>query len=71
MMNRKPECLSGAKLDAAQVGSALRERLRSLKCPKDIVVTDSLPKTATGKVQKAKLWKTHVEHYAKGGAYAN
>lgn len=57
----------GAKLDVAQLVSALRERLSSFKCPKDIVVTDALPKTATGKVQKVKLRQKHMTHYQEEG----
>jgi acyl-CoA synthetase (AMP-forming)/AMP-acid ligase II len=48
--------------------SALMEKLRSqlspYKCPKSIIVVDVLPKTATGKIQKAQLRKTYADHYA-------
>jgi acyl-coenzyme A synthetase/AMP-(fatty) acid ligase len=44
----------------------LRQRLSGFKCPKDIVVQEALPKTATGKVQKAQLRKLHAGHYDGG-----
>ena len=53
----------GAKLDVEQLSEALRQRLSGFKCPKDIVVQEALPKTATGKVQKARLRKVHAQHY--------
>lgn len=45
----------GASIDEAALQARLREHLSAFKCPKRIVVTDAMPKTATGKVQKAKL----------------
>lgn len=33
----------------------LREHLSPFKCPKRVIFTDAMPKTATGKIQKAKL----------------
>lgn len=53
----------GAKVEVDRLGEALRERLSGFKCPKDIVVQEALPKTATGKVQKALLRKLHAKHY--------
>ena len=45
--------LSGeAPLDLDQVSAFLRERIARFKVPKQIVVVDELPKTATGKIQK-------------------
>ena len=35
----------------------LRTHLSPYKCPKRILFTDAMPKTATGKIQKAKLRK--------------
>jgi long-chain acyl-CoA synthetase len=53
----------GQRVCAAVVGSAspdqvrahARERLAAYKCPKDVVVLDELPHTATGKVQRLVL----------------
>lgn len=56
----------GATVDAAALLTRLREGLSAFKCPKDIVVLDALPKTATGKVQKAKLRAQHARHYDAG-----
>jgi acyl-coenzyme A synthetase/AMP-(fatty) acid ligase len=33
----------------------VREHLSPFKCPKRIIFTETMPKTATGKIQKAKL----------------
>jgi fatty-acyl-CoA synthase len=47
--------LPGAALDAEQVRAAFATRLARFKHPRRIVVVDTLPKTALGKVQKAEL----------------
>ncbi len=41
----------------------LRTHLSPFKCPKAVIVVDSLPRTATGKVQKATLRQVHARHY--------
>jgi acyl-CoA synthetase (AMP-forming)/AMP-acid ligase II len=56
----------GAQVDLERLSESLRHRLSSFKCPKDIVMQKALPKTATGKVQKAQLRKMHVKHYDGG-----
>ncbi len=56
----------GTQVDVESLSESLRQRLSSFKCPKDIVVQEALPKTATGKVQKAQLRKLHVGHYDRG-----
>ena len=56
----------GAQVELQQLSETLRQRLSSFKCPKDIVVQAALPKTATGKVQKAQLRKLHAGHYDGG-----
>jgi acyl-CoA synthetase (AMP-forming)/AMP-acid ligase II len=43
------------KIDENALLTKLREQLSPYKCPKRIIFMDTLPKTATGKVQKAKL----------------
>ena len=46
---------AGAPIDAQTLLTKLRDHLSPYKCPKRIVFMETLPKTATGKVQKAKL----------------
>ena len=46
---------SGEPIDEKTLLTKLREQLSPYKCPKRIVFMETLPKTATGKVQKAKL----------------
>jgi fatty-acyl-CoA synthase len=45
----------GTARDAEAVRAALRARLAGFKVPRDVVFTDELPKTATGKVRKPDL----------------
>ncbi len=47
--------LPGEHLEVDAVGEFCRERLASFKRPRRIVVTEELPKTATGKIQRFKL----------------
>lgn len=54
----------GKTIDEAALLARLRERLSAFKCPKSFIVVDALPKTATGKIQKAVLRRTHATHYA-------
>jgi len=51
----------GALLTEAAVLSALSGRLAKFKAPKRVVVVDSLPRNAMGKVQKAALRETYKE----------
>jgi acyl-CoA synthetase (AMP-forming)/AMP-acid ligase II len=53
----------GAELDERQVIAGLRQRLSSFKVPKAIIVTDQLPRTSTGKVQKNVLRERYAGHY--------
>jgi fatty-acyl-CoA synthase len=46
---------AGVQLDSAAVLAHVRTRLAGYKCPKQIVVVDDLPKTGSGKIQKAVL----------------
>jgi len=41
----------------------LRERRSPFKVPKAIIVTDQLPRTSTGKVQKNVLRERYAGHY--------
>jgi acyl-CoA synthetase (AMP-forming)/AMP-acid ligase II len=46
---------SGRALDEETLQAKLREHLSPFKCPKRILFAEAMPKTATGKIQKAKL----------------
>ncbi len=46
---------AGRAIDIAGVGSHCRERMAAFKRPRQIVVVDGLPKTATGKIQRFAL----------------
>jgi long-chain acyl-CoA synthetase len=43
---------SGARLDVEAISSFCRERLAAYKCPRQFIVLDDLPKTATGKIMR-------------------
>ena len=45
----------GQQIDEKSLLTKLRDNLSPYKCPKRIVFVETVPKTATGKVQKAKL----------------
>jgi acyl-CoA synthetase (AMP-forming)/AMP-acid ligase II len=47
----------GHSLNEAELIAKTRERLSPFKCPKRILFVEAMPKTATGKIQKAKLRK--------------
>lgn len=53
----------GAAIDEAALMEKLRGRLSPFKCPKALIVTESLPKTATGKIQKAELRKHYADYF--------
>ncbi|XP_065858253.1 probable CoA ligase CCL9 [Euphorbia lathyris] len=42
----------GSKIDEAEVVSYCKKNLASFKVPKKVFITDSVPKTATGKIQR-------------------
>ncbi|HEX3647133.1 MAG TPA: AMP-binding protein [Pseudonocardiaceae bacterium] len=44
--------VTGAGLDEAELRAFARERLAHFKVPKQVIVVDDLPRTATGKIQK-------------------
>jgi malonyl-CoA/methylmalonyl-CoA synthetase len=58
----------GARLDTAAIEARLRERLAGFKRPKAIFFTETLPRNAMGKVQKAVLRAEHREHFQAGGS---
>lgn len=48
----------------AELLQRLRGRLSPYKCPKSVIFVESLPKTATGKIQKAELRKRYAAHFS-------
>jgi acyl-CoA synthetase (AMP-forming)/AMP-acid ligase II len=54
---------NGAAIDTDALLAATRERLSPFKCPKAVIHLQELPKTATGKIEKAKLRRTYAAHY--------
>jgi acyl-CoA synthetase (AMP-forming)/AMP-acid ligase II len=54
---------AGSNIDEGQLLERLRSTLSPYKCPKALILTDSLPKTATGKIQKAIVRKQYADHF--------
>jgi benzoate-CoA ligase len=54
----------GGELDADEVLEFCRHRLAGFKRPRRVVVIDELPKTVTGKIQRAKLRELATEPQA-------
>jgi acyl-CoA synthetase (AMP-forming)/AMP-acid ligase II len=54
---------AGQAIDEATLLAKVRNHLSSFKCPKRIIFTETMPKTATGKIQKAKLRAELAETY--------
>jgi malonyl-CoA/methylmalonyl-CoA synthetase len=52
---RKP----GAELDSAAIVAQLKRQIANFKVPKQVFVSDELPRNAMGKVQKAMLRELH------------
>ena len=48
----------GAELGETEIVAACRTKLESFMVPKEVVLLDDLPKTATGKVRKKSLRET-------------
>jgi acyl-coenzyme A synthetase/AMP-(fatty) acid ligase len=46
---------AGQMIDEETLLKRVREHLSPFKCPKRIIFAETMPKTATGKIQKAKL----------------
>ena len=55
MVVRKP----GSTLDEAALIEWSRGQLHTFKCPRSVTFVDTLPRTASGKLQKAKLREQH------------
>lgn len=56
-------CRPGATIDPQRLLAEVRGRLSPFKCPKAIIQLDELPKTATGKIQKAKLRERYAGYF--------
>ena len=54
---------AGQTLDEETLKARLRDHLSAFKCPKRILFAEAMPKTATGKIQKAKLRKDLAQTY--------
>ncbi len=53
----------GEHIDSGALIAALKDRLDPYKVPKSVIVTDELPKTSTGKIQKNLVRVQHAAHY--------
>ncbi len=53
----------GERIDPDALRALLRERLDGYKVPKAVIVTDALPRTSTGKIQKNVVRERHAGHY--------
>ena len=56
--------VAGQALDAGAIIEFCRDRLAPYKRPRRVIVTDELPKTATGKIQRFKLRQLLSDEYA-------
>jgi len=55
----------GETLVEDELMASIKSHLSSFKCPKAIIFTEAMPKTATGKIQKAKLRLQFADAYRK------
>ena len=53
----------GDTIDAAKLIAQLKDQLDGFKVPKSVIITDQLPKTSTGKIQKNVVRSAHAKHY--------
>ncbi|MGC8481291.1 MAG: AMP-binding enzyme, partial [Acidimicrobiales bacterium] len=51
----------GASLDEGAIRTQLREMIDAYKIPKAIIITESLPHTSTGKIQKNLIRDTYQD----------
>lgn len=54
---------AGVRIDTAALQARLRDTLSPYKCPKALILVDTLPKTATGKIQKSVLRQTYAGYF--------
>jgi acyl-CoA synthetase (AMP-forming)/AMP-acid ligase II len=55
---------AGHELNERELLEKVRNHLSPFKCPKRILLTNAMPKTATGKIQKHKLRADYAQTYA-------
>ena len=53
----------GETIDQVALIATLKQHLDGYKVPKSVIVTDELPKTSTGKIQKNVVRDQHAGHY--------
>jgi acyl-CoA synthetase (AMP-forming)/AMP-acid ligase II len=53
----------GEMLDGAELITMLKDRLDGYKVPKSVIITDELPRTSTGKIQKNVIRERYQAHY--------
>jgi acyl-CoA synthetase (AMP-forming)/AMP-acid ligase II len=53
----------GAQLDPQAIIDGVKQQVDSYKVPKSVIVTDELPRTSTGKVQKNVVRQRYAGHY--------
>jgi len=53
----------GESVDPDALIAALKQRLDGYKVPKSVIVTDDLPRTSTGKIQKNLVREANAAHY--------
>jgi long-chain acyl-CoA synthetase len=53
----------GQSIDAGELIASMKTMLDGYKVPKSVIVTDQLPKTSTGKIQKNVVRSDHARHY--------
>jgi acyl-CoA synthetase (AMP-forming)/AMP-acid ligase II len=53
----------GGQIDPEALLELLKTKLSPFKCPKSVLLVNELPRTATGKIQKAMLRKQYADHY--------
>lgn len=53
----------GCEIDEEALLARLRARLSPFKSPKSLIIKDKMPKTSTGKIQKALLRNQYLNHY--------
>jgi acyl-CoA synthetase (AMP-forming)/AMP-acid ligase II len=57
------ECRPGTQIEAAALIDFARTQVAPYKCPKRVWVVDALPRTASGKIQRATARQRMIEHF--------
>ncbi|AIJ25575.1 AMP-binding protein [Amycolatopsis methanolica] len=53
----------GTRLDPQAIITGVKQRIDPYKAPKSVIVTDELPRTSTGKIQKNVVRQRYADHY--------